>query len=280
MIKQSRAKLFRPITVMAGLCVGAMLLGAAAVQADDPKAADKPKGWESVGSLGAALTRGNSETFVATIGLNSTRKWSKDEVILGVNAGYGENSTTTQNPTPPPNKDVEHTTTDQFIKAAGQWNHLFTERFYGGVRADGLYDDIAGIAYRFTVSPLAGYYFIKDATTFLAAEAGPGYVFEQLKSTDNNGRTVYDSNDYATLRFAERFEHKFSDKSKIWQNAEFVPEITDFQNYVFNFEIGVSAAISQSVDLRLVLQDTYRNVPPPHRKNNDLKLIAGIGYRF
>lgn len=266
--------------VMAMVCAGAAVLGAATVQADDPKAGEKPKGWESVGSVGAAVTRGNSETFVATIGLNSTRKWSKDEAILGINGGYGENTTTKQNPTPPPNKTVDHTTTDQYIKGAAQWNHLFTERFYGGVRLDGLYDDIAGISYRFTVGPLAGYYFIKNETTFLAAEAGPGYVFEQLKSTDSTGRTVYDSNDYATVRFAERFEHKFSDKAKMWQTAEFVPQVDDFENYVFNFEIGASAAISQSVDLRVVLQDTYRNVPPPHRKNNDVKLIAGIGYRF
>lgn len=202
-----------------------------------------------------------------TIGVNSSRKWSKDEILLGASAAYGENSTTD-----PVDGSDEHNTTDQYVKGFGQWNHLFTEKFYGGVRLDGLYDDIAGIDYRFTFSPLAGYYLIKNAKTFLAVEAGPSLVVEHLRGEE--------SDQYLALRFAERFEHKFSDKAKVWQTAEYLPRVEDFGDYVFNFEVGASAAITKSVDLRVVLQDTYRSEPPPGRKQNDLKLIAGIGYRF
>jgi putative salt-induced outer membrane protein YdiY len=254
----------RPVSaamaLTATICAGAFAGGTT-------HAAEAPKGWETVASAGVTLTRGNSETFLGTVGINSSRKWSKDEILLGATAGYGENTSTD-----PVDGSDEHNTTDQFAKAFGQWNHLFSEKFYGGVRADGLYDAIAGVDYRFTVSPLAGYYLIKNAKTFLAVEAGPGFVAENLAHRD--------ADQYVTLRLAERFEHKFTDRAKIWESVEYMPRIDDFGDYVLNAEVGVSAGITEHVDLRAVLQDTYRSEPPAGRKNNDLKLIVGVGYKF
>ena len=251
----------RAAALTSALCAGAFLGSAA-------QAAEAPKGWETVASAGVTLTRGNSETVLGTIGINAARKWSADEALLGASAGYGENGTRSK--THP--RDVDHDLTDKFLKGFGQWNHLFSETLYGGVRVDGLYDKIAGIDYRFTVSPLIGYYLIKNAKTTLAVEAGPGFVAENLANRK--------SDQYVTLRFAERFEHKFNDKAKVWQSAEYLPRVDDFGDYVINGELGASAAITASVDLRVVLQDTYRSEPPDGRKNNDLKLIAGVGYRF
>lgn len=256
------------------LCAGAVLLTTAPAQAQDAAKTPAPepkKGWESVASAGITLTRGNSETFLGTVGVNSSRKWAKDEALLGASAGYGEN--TTRVPDGTGGTEKHHQETDQYIKGFGQWNHFFSdENLYAGVRVDAANDDIAGIEYRFSVSPLVGYYLIKNARTFLAVEAGPGFVLERLYGQD--------SDTYVTLRVAERFEHKFSDSAKVWQSAEFLPRLEDFGDYVFNFEIGVSAAISKALDLRVVLQDNYRSEPAAGRLNNDLKLIAGIGYRF
>jgi len=255
MTKQHHA-LASAATLAASFFAGTFLAGTA-------EAADAPekKGWEHVASVGATLTRGNSETYLATVGINSSRKWTADEIFLGASAGYGKNRT----------GDSDNTT-DHYYKAYGQWNHLFSEELYGGVKVDGLHDRIAGIDYRFTVSPLIGYYLIKNARTYLAVEAGPGFVAEQFKDGD--------SREYWTARFAERFEHKFSDKAKVWQSAEFLPRVDEWSDYVINAEVGASAAITERVDLRIVLQDTYRSEPPAGRKENDLKVIAGIGYRF
>ena len=244
---------------------------AGAFLASPSQAADAPakKGWETVAGAGLTLTRGNSETFLGTLGINSQRKWSSDEILLGANGGYGESTSKD-----PVDGSDEHNTTDQYVKGFGQWNHLFSERLSGGLRVEGLYDEIAGVDYRFIISPLLGYYVIKNAATFLAFEAGPSLVLENLAGPRQN------ADQYVTLRLADRFEHKFSDKAKIWQTAEYLPRVTDFNDFILNVEVGVSAAITSSVDLRVVLQDTYDNVPAPGRKNNDMKLIAGVGYRF
>jgi putative salt-induced outer membrane protein YdiY len=239
-------------------------------QAAADKPVDKPKGWESVASLGVTLTSGNSENFLATLGFNTARKWPKDEMMFGANAGYGESRDKNADP-------ETRTTTDQYARGFGQWNHLFSERLYAGLRLDGIYDHVAGIDYRATASPLLGYYFIKKPNTFLAGEVGPSFIAENLSGEE--------ATQYIGLRVGERFEHKFSERAKVWQTAEWIPQVSDFDNWLLTVEIGVSAALSKSLDLRIVLQDQYDNQPAlksdgSEREKNDLKLIAGIGYKF
>ena len=45
---------------------------------------------ENASSVGVTLSRGNSKSFLATAGINTSRKWSKDEMLLGATDGDGE----------------------------------------------------------------------------------------------------------------------------------------------------------------------------------------------
>jgi len=248
------------VILSAILCAAAQsLLGA-----DITNAIPKPH-WESVAAADLTLTRGNSQSFLATLSLNSVRKWTDNEILLGANAGYGDTTTkdATGNKTTTKNQD--------YLKGFSQWNHLFTERLYAGLRLEGLHDDIADINYRFTVSPLAGYYLLKQTNTFLSAEVGPSFVFQQLgEKTDS----------YIGFRAGERFEHKFKRGAKVWETLEWIPQVDKFENWIMNAEVGISAPVTKSVDVRLVGQDSYNNRPATGRVKNDLKLMAGIGYRF
>ncbi|HZR15885.1 MAG TPA: DUF481 domain-containing protein [Verrucomicrobiae bacterium] len=242
------------------------LLLAAAAAAEDAKAPEPPKKlWESVASADLTLTRGNSRNFLGAITLNTKRKWESDELLLGAAAGYGKATTKSSS-----GQDVTSETQD-FLKGFGQFNHLFSERFYAGLRVEGLHDNVSDINYRFTVSPLAGYYFIKQTNTFLSGEAGPSLVTEELG---------HHSDTYMGLRLAERFEHKFGGGAKVWQTLEWIPQVDDFANWILNAEVGVSAPVTKSLDIRLVADDTYNNRPASGRLKNDLKILAGIGYRF
>jgi Protein of unknown function, DUF481 len=257
-----------PRSLLTHLCNAAILISTASALAADPTpATPPPPKWEGVAAADVSLTRGNSSDFLGTVSLNLKRKWDCNEILLGGFAGYGE--------THP--KDKVETRTQDYLRGFGQWNHLFTERFYGGIRLEGLHDDIANVDYRFTVSPLAGYYLIKETNTFLAVEAGPSWIHERL-FVPGPGSDFEHS--YIALRFADRFEYKFSSGAKIWQTAEFLPSVEHWADYIVNFEAGVSAPITKSLDVRLVLQDTYDNKPAPHRLKNDFRLGAGLGYRF
>ena len=227
------------------------------------QAAENTNKWEASASAGLTLTRGNSETLLGTMGVNARRKLSNGEVLLGATGTYGE---TTDQDTDETDKNADSAT------AFGQYNREITDRWYAGFRADFLYDGIADVHYRVTLSPLVGYYAVKRPMTTLKFEAGPAGVFERVGSEDDT--------QYAALRLAERFEHKFSDKAKVWQSLEFVPQVDRFHNYIITAEIGAEAALNNSLSLRAVLQDVYDNVPAEGRKKNDIKLITSLVYKF
>jgi hypothetical protein len=55
------------------------------------------------------------------------------------------------------------------------------------------------------------------------------------------------------VRFAERYERKFAGGARIWQSLEWLPQIDDIANWIMNAEVGVSAPIVKSLDVRLVV---------------------------
>jgi putative salt-induced outer membrane protein YdiY len=212
--------------------------------------------WQSSITAGLTLTRGNKSTTLFTTEFLTAKKTPKNEYSLGLGTAYGSQGSTE---------------TVNNYKAFGQWNRLFTERFFGYARADALRDLIADLDYRLSIGPGAGYYLLKATNTTLAVEAGAGMEFQRLGGKDEQ---------FSTTRFAERFEHKFNNRARLWQTAELVPQVDNFDNYVVNFEIGMEAAISKSFSLKTYFDDTYANQPAAGRLKNDAKIVAGVSYKF
>ena len=253
------------MTKVSGIAAGALLLGgitqAMGQEPAVPVAEDKSP-WERSAHVGATLTEGNSDTLLVTANIVGSRKWDEHELALGADAAYGE---------------VEQVKNAESLHGFAQYNRLFSERLYGYARVDALHDDIADVDYRFTIGPGAGYYFIKrkdeaaKTATSLSAEVGPSFVIERVGG---------ESDQYLALRIGEKFEHQFSDKARVWQMAEILPQVDDFENFIVNAEIGAESALTERLTLKVYLQDTYDNQPAPGRKKNDIKLVSALGYKF
>src|SRR3954462_14233059 len=213
--------------------------------------------WETSAALGLTLTRGNSDTILFTGNILGTKRSKVDEWTLAVDGSYGKDH------------DVKN---NESLHGFAQWNHLFSEKFYGFLRIDGLHDAVADLKYRVTLSPGLGYYIIKDEARRLSVEGSPAFIYEKQGPRKARG--------YMALRLAERFEQKLSDKTKIWQSLEFLPQVDRFKNYILNAEIGIDTAITKKLSLRSFIQDSYDNEPAPGREKNDLKLVTAIAYKF
>jgi putative salt-induced outer membrane protein YdiY len=234
---------------------------AALIATNAPPPKPKPK-WESTLTASLSLTRGNSETLTASGAAATQKKWDKNEIKLGIDGTYGEitqGTNTTVNP--------------NMFHGFGQYNRLFSERLFGYARAEGLHDEVADIKYRVSVSPGGGYYFIKNKTTDLDLELGPGFIWQDQGGVVDN---------YATLRVGDNFNHKFSDRAKFWQKTEVLPKVANFAYVIVSSEIGVSATLTEDKKLALTvtLNHTYNSQPAAGRLRNDTILKTGITYAF
>jgi putative salt-induced outer membrane protein YdiY len=212
--------------------------------------------WQSSIALGLTAAAGNSDSTLVTGNFETHKRMPRDEWSLGADAAYGE---------------VDSVKNNESLHGFAQYNHLFDERWYGYTRAAALHDGIADVTYRVTLSPGVGYYFIKNQQTSLAAEFGPGAIFEKLDGEHSM---------YSSLRVAQRFEHKFNDHARLWQNVEFLPQTDKPDNFLVNAEIGMETTLTRQLSLQVYVQDSFANQPAPGRKNNDVKLVSALAIKF
>ena len=219
--------------------------------------AQEDAAFKSTLSAGVTLTEGNSETLQANVGLvTEGEKEGLGSVRAGIEANYGESTV----------DGVKETTVNNARAFAGV-RKTITPRTFGALDGSILQDDIADIDYRATLGPGLGTYLVKKEKTSLSIEAGPAYIWEDVGGVRE---------DYFAFRFAERLDYALSETAKIWQSLEYLPRSDDFGDYLLNAELGVEAAMTTRLNLRLVLQNKYDSTPGEDLEKNDLTLIAGI----
>lgn len=238
-----------------GLWIGLLGVGLAVARAEEPAAA--PKVWDRDVALGLSVTSGNSDTVLLTAGVHAHGTWPDDDWLLGLDGAYGKSD-----------GDVSN----EKLQGKAQYKHLIDTRWYVTGVVDGLHDGVAALAYRLSLGPGVGYYFIRSERTTLSADLGPSYVLEKF-----NGESV---DDYWALRVGERFERQLSETAKVWQALEYLPAVDDFQNYKLNAEVGLEAAMTEALSLRVVGRNEYNNRPASGRKHNDISLISAVAYKF
>jgi putative salt-induced outer membrane protein len=250
-----------PKTLLTGILLAA---AAWAPPARAQTAASPATNWQNTATVGLTIARGNTDTTLFSASVDSAKKWAHSDLHMGADDIYGESRVPGQSSSTE-TADAEHS----FI----QYDQNLTDRFYVYARGTLMHDGIADVQYRLTLVPGAGYYFIKNKKVDLSLEGGPGYIAQKLDD---------DSTSYVTLRLAEKFHWQISDRAKLWESLEYLPQVDDFSNYIVNFELGVEAALNKGnkLALRTVFQDTYDSRPAPDRLKNDLKLITGITYHF
>jgi len=244
------------IQILITLLISTILFQPSRLWADDDLTHTNKYPWETSVAAGFTLTKGNSDTLLLTAKAQTQRKMPGNEYSFDLDGTYGK---------------TEGLTSAESAHGFAQWNHMFTDRFYGYARAEALRDAIADVKYRVTIGPGVGYYFIKEKQTTLAGELGASEVFQEL----GTNRTAY-----TTARIAERFERKFASGARIWQNVEFLPQVDRLENYLVNGEVGVEASLAKNLSLQTYVDDNYNSRPAPGRKKNDVKLVSAIAYKF
>jgi putative salt-induced outer membrane protein YdiY len=116
-----------------------------------------------------------------------------------------------------------------------------------------------------------GVYLVTNDRTAFSVEAGVAQVGEEVADVED---------DYLALRFSESFEYRFAENAKIWQSVVYMPEASDFDNYLVTAELGVEAPLQGRLNLRVVLQDKFDSQPGEGLEKNDLTLIAGVNIKL
>ncbi|MGI6496734.1 MAG: DUF481 domain-containing protein [Kiritimatiellia bacterium] len=235
---------------------------ASAIQAalEDGKALDGPKEWTTTFSFGGSITRGNKDTLVANTRL-ATEKLVGDNLFNGsAEAAYGEAEQTGADGASYTEKNIDN------AKLLLGYKRRFGKPF---LFVDGLLltDDIADIDYRAMPSAGAGAFLADTGAFRLSAQAGVGFLREQVDGVTDN---------YATYLFGERATYALSETASLWEDVSCICSFDDSDDYLVTARIGADAAMTTTLKLGVVFQYAYDNTPAPGAEKEDLSLAVQL----
>jgi len=241
-------------------CAIAMAFIACARAADE---AAEAEGWDTSLAVGANVNQGNTDTLGVNAALTTERDYEKMEYRFGVEANYGESTTTADDGSESTDKTAQNAKAYANIKRKFGTPYIYSDNSL-------LHDEIGGIDSRLTLGAGGGLYALDNDKDKLGLEAGLAYIVEEFENGEDD--------DGLSLRLAARHDHTFSETAKCWASLEYLPNLDDFNDYLLNAEIGTETVLNSTLSLRIVAQDRYDSEPPEGREDNDLSVIAALVY--
>jgi putative salt-induced outer membrane protein len=213
-------------------------------------------GWTNTAAIGLALNSGNADNLLVTAAFDAAYREANNEALFNVFGGYGE---------------TDSTTSTQLLRAAAQYNRLFSDRCFAGLSTGFLYDDMADLSYRLSPAITSGYYLIKNDAAKLSFEAGPSYVWEKLGGATDS---------YFAIQAAEKLTWKIADGVALTQSVTFNTEAEDWENFFLVAAAALDFDVTEDLSFRTSVNSIYDNTPAAGNKKNDLLLSAGVAVRF
>lgn len=207
--------------------------------------------WERELFFGLNFSDGNSDVLAGNMNFDARKD---DRARLDFSASYGRS-------------DGERNVDRSSASARRMWN--FDRGLYAGLGLSGARDSIAGVDYRFILSPSAGKRIISTESADLSVEAGPAYVFESILDEEDS---------YLGFRISELFERRFGERSRFRQSFEYTFESGD--DYLIGFELGAVSALTSSLSLRAALEIDYNSSPAEDREKYDIAFVTSLGFSF
>jgi len=151
--------------------------------------------------------------------------------------------------------------------------YSFSERFFGYGAIGYLRDPFKSISYLLNPQGGLGYKPILNDRVELTVNGGGGVVWE--KNPDIEVQTS------GTLNAGENFSLKLSENSRLTQSILSLWKTSDFEDYLFHFDISLVTSITSRAEVKIQFINDYKNVTPdPETEKNDTAFIFSFLYKI
>ena len=244
-------------TVSVAVVVLLLLAVPATCSAQAPQA--PPKVYTGNFGAGFSLTGGNSDTTNFNMSGEMTRD-PKTRNVVKISGLYLRSSA----------NDVE--TVDRLLLGFRDEYTLSRRTFVYGAFGY-MRDPFKDISYLLNPQGGFGYKPILTDRAEMTVSGGAGGVWEK-----NSGTDVHAS---GSLNAGENITVKLTGTSKFIQSFAGLWKMSDFEDALYHFTVGVTTALFKQAELKVEFVDDYKNVTPnPDIKKNDTAFIVSFLYKF
>ena len=218
------------------------------------QAAERQKNWSDEAELSFVDTAGNTE--VSTLSAKNTlvyRLAPDRRIIWKFAALYGET-------------DGEKTAESYFTELRAEED--LSEQVGAYLLGGWLKDTFAGVDPRYYVGLGGIYKFLPGPVHLLVGEAGVTYTAEEY--TDNTDKQ------FVGGRVFMKYELAFHEKAKFTQTVEWLPDLENTDDWLFNSETAVLAGLNSYLSLKTSYVLKYDNEPVSGLEETDTILSVAL----
>ncbi len=269
MIKTETPSASRVSAVAIGLLV-LFVAGPGALSGREEKKNGLFHPWAATAEVSYVVTGGNTATSALSLGTSFSRKWTNDTLLF---KGYilTSNATTTTRTAQGTVDDfsiIEDKVTRQVAEnyvLGGQYDRHISKRLVGQAGLSWDRNRFAGVDDRVMVTTGFGYGWVEDPRTQIKTSGGLTYTVRQYVGQDTES--------FAGFRLTVAGDQKILDSSAFSTLFVFDDNLNRSSDWRFDWANSVTASISKSLALKVILRTLYANVPALQ----NLPLIDPVG---
>lgn len=214
--------------------------------------------WAATAEVSYVVTGGNTSTSALSLGTTFSRKWARDTLLF---RSYilTSNSTTTTRTAQGTEDDytiIESKVTRQVAAnylLAGQYDRHISKNLAGQAGLSWDRNRFAGVDDRVIVTTGFGYGWVRSPRTQVKTSAGLTYTMRQYVGQS--------AESFAGFRLTVSGDQKILDSSSVSTQFLFDDNLSRSSDWRFDWANSVTASISKSLALKVILRTLYANVP-------------------
>lgn len=213
------------------------------------------KAWAGSGTIGLALTSGNSDALTGQLGFDLThdRKTGNVMKLKGLHLRGEQDGSPTLNRTTMEFRD----------------QHTFSPRAFGFGQVGYLHDTFKLIDYLVAPTVGVGWKAIDTERTKFNVDTGAGIVWE--KNRDGDARSN------GAVSATQRIEHNLTTTATFRQSTTALWKLSNLADGLYTFSAAIGTRISERLSLSVELVDTFKNRPPTEAtKRNDVSIVTAL----
>lgn len=226
----------------------------------------KPDGqWRYLLSAGANFSSGNNDAATLNLAAEGARQTTFDKWTWNAKADRARSN------------DVD---TAERYGLRTQYNRDFSIDWFAFGSGEWLRDRLANIDARYSVASGVGRHIWSDGSGFFDVSGGLGYSHDRyITPTDIAGETR-DRYGRMELVLSEESSHKLTDSTSLRQKFSLFPDLRESGKYRAVLDVGLTVAMTQTVNLTAGLNYRYDSDPGTNLKKTDAVFVTGVSMRF
>jgi putative salt-induced outer membrane protein YdiY len=219
--------------------------------------------WTANFDLAFAFTDATTDTLSFSTALELQRKKKPTDFFFGAYYLFGNSKAPGESRVTTENRLLGRTRLDRDI----------AERTFAFGQVSAEYDEVQRLSLRTDPVVGVGYRFVKREKLTISGRTGPGYVYQRYFGGETD--------DYFTVLFGGNLEADLPYGSKLKWSAEYLPAVSDWQsNYLIRTTADWTMPITEALNFKIAVFETYTNQPPPDTNRNSFTTTAGLSFRF